>query len=89
MYQRALPKISAMDKNYRIDENCNGCGLCVKACQVENIVMENNKPVWQHHCEACYACLQWCPKESIQLGQKTVGRRRYHHPDIRLVEIVG
>jgi flavodoxin/ferredoxin len=87
MYLRALPKVPAMDKNYFVDENCNGCGICMKACQAHNISLENKKPVWRQHCEACFACLQWCPKESIQLGKTTIGRRRYHHPEIRLADI--
>jgi len=28
--------------------------------------MFDGRPVWQHHCEQCFACLQWCPKEAIQ-----------------------
>jgi NAD-dependent dihydropyrimidine dehydrogenase PreA subunit len=89
MYQRALPKVPGMGKYYSADNNCNGCGICAKACQVRNIKIDQGKPVWSDHCEACYACLQWCPKESIQMGNKTIGRRRYHHPDVRLAEIAS
>jgi flavodoxin/NAD-dependent dihydropyrimidine dehydrogenase PreA subunit len=87
LYGNALPKIPGMDKTYVAQENCNGCGNCQKVCQAKNIVMENGRPVWQHHCEACYACLQWCTKEAIQFGEKTVGRRRYRHPEVRLNDI--
>jgi Pyruvate/2-oxoacid:ferredoxin oxidoreductase delta subunit len=42
------------------------------------------KPIWQHTCEQCFACLQWCPEEAIQYGKNTKKKRRYHHPEIRL-----
>jgi ferredoxin len=87
LHGSALPKIPGMDKTYRVQQTCNGCGICEKVCQAGNIVMENGRPVWQHRCEACYACLQWCPKEAIQIGDKTVGRRRYRHPEVRLNDI--
>jgi ferredoxin len=89
MYLRALPKIPTLDNNFHVDGNCNRCGICVKACQSHNIILEEAKPRWLHHCDACYACLQWCPKESIQLGEKTIGRRRYRNPEIRLADIAG
>jgi ferredoxin len=89
MNQRALPKIPSMGKSYVVDTTCNGCGVCAKICQVQNINMNQGKPVWLDHCEACFACLQWCPKESIQVGKKTVGRRRYHHPEIHLADIAA
>jgi len=28
------------------------------------------------------ACIQWCPVEAIQVGKRTRGRRRYHHPEV-------
>lgn len=87
LYEHAIPRIPEMDKGYYADENCTGCGICAKVCPVQNIVMTGEKPEWQHHCEACYACLQWCPRESIQAGKKTTGRRRYHHPAIQVGDI--
>ncbi len=76
-----------MDKNYTVDDKCNGCSICQKVCPVNNIIMEDNKPLWNKKCEQCYACLQWCPKESIQVGKKTIGVKRYHHPNITIKDI--
>ncbi|MEA2081930.1 MAG: EFR1 family ferrodoxin [Elusimicrobiota bacterium] len=81
-------KIPGMDKKFYADENCDGCGLCAKLCPVDNIKMIDGKPSWNHRCQQCMACLQWCPGEAIQYGKKTAGRKRYHHPDIKAAEII-
>lgn len=75
------------DKNFWTDERCNGCGICSKICPAVNITMEENKPRWNHHCEHCLACMQWCPKESIQYRKGTLRRPRYHHPAIKVWEM--
>jgi Pyruvate/2-oxoacid:ferredoxin oxidoreductase delta subunit len=51
--------------------------------------MANGKPIWQHRCEQCFACLQWCPEESIQYGKKTQKKKRYHHPEIKLSDMLA
>lgn len=77
-----------MDRAFQADENCNGCGVCARVCPVNNIRMVDDRPVWQHRCEQCFACLQWCPQEAIQFGSKTSGGKRYHHPDVKLADMV-
>jgi len=42
----------------------------------------DGRPIWGGRCEACYACLNFCPVEAIQYGWLTRGRRRYRHPDV-------
>jgi ferredoxin len=79
--------IQLMDSGFQLNESCNGCGTCVRVCPVDNIIMNNNRPVWQHHCEQCFACLQWCPKEAIQFGKKTSSEKRYHHPEVNLSDM--
>ena len=76
-----------MDKGFRVDETCNGCGVCKTVCPCGNIAWEAERPVWQHRCEQCLACIQWCPREAIQYGRKTPGYARYHHPEIRLRDL--
>ncbi len=80
--------IPKMDREFWVDEKCNGCAICEKACPVSNIVMAAEKPTWLHQCEQCLACIQWCPKEAIQYGKKTPNYERYHHPEITLKDIV-
>ena len=80
LYKMTFPMIPKMDGDFWVDEKCNGCGICEKACPVGNIVMTAERPTWLHHCEQCLACLQWCPQEAIEFGRSTIGRRRYRHP---------
>jgi ferredoxin len=79
--------IEGWDEGFLTTGKCTGCGLCTEVCPVGNIKMEERLPVWQHHCERCLACLHWCPREAIEYGKKTVGRRRYHNPNIRIEDI--
>lgn len=77
-----------IDRNFWVDGRCNGCRVCLEICPVRNIQMADSKPVWQHHCEKCLACIQWCPKEAIQFTNATVKRKRYHHPEVKLADLV-
>jgi Fe-S-cluster-containing hydrogenase component 2 len=55
---------------------------------VENIEMDDGKPVWSDHCAGCFACLQWCPKETITLGGSNPDIKSYHHPEVSLKEMI-
>jgi len=88
VYNLSMSHIHTMDKSFSVLDKCNSCGICVKVCPVENIKLENGKPVWQGKCEQCMSCIQWCPVEAIQYGKKTQGRKRYHHPEIKLAQII-
>lgn len=74
------------DKSIYVDEKCNGCIICVKVCPVQNIKMIENKPVWQHHCELCLACAEWCPKKAIHHCWRAEGKD-YHHPDVKISDM--
>ncbi len=87
LYNIASNLFNKWDKRFWIDNNCNGCGICRRICPVMNIVMEDKKPVWLHKCEQCFACLNWCPRASIQCTKKTVGRKRYHNPYVKLKDL--
>ncbi len=77
-----------MDVSFHSDEKCDGCAICSRICPVGNIKMVVGQPVWQHHCERCMACLQWCPKEAIEFDHDSIGRKRYHHPDVKLSDML-
>jgi ferredoxin len=89
LYRMAFPHVRGMDKKFFSDERCNGCGICVRICPAGNVELKGEKPVWRHRCEQCLACLQWCPREAIQYGDKTRSRRRYHHPEVTLADMLA
>lgn len=80
--------IPQWDEKFRSTERCTSCGLCARVCPVENIKIEGTDPIWQNHCERCMACIQWCPTEAIEYASVTVGRKRYHYPDMAAEEII-
>ncbi len=88
IYKMSFQKVRTMDKKFWADEKCNSCRICSKVCPAANIEMIKGKPAWMHGCEQCFACLQWCPQEAIQYGEKTVRYRRYHHPEVTLKDIL-
>lgn len=75
------------DKNFYADDNCTSCGICEDVCPVNNIIIIDNKPEWQHRCQQCLACINYCPEQSIQFSDITLTRGRYHHPEITVKQI--
>ena len=63
---------------FRATDACIGCGKCVELCPLNNIHLENGKPVWGKNCTHCMACICYCPKEAIEYGRKSKGKPRYH-----------
>lgn len=88
LYKMSFRHVCKMDKKFWVDDKCNGCGICLKVCPVQNIEMINEKPAWLHRCGQCLACLQWCPQEAIQVGEKTVRYPRYRHPEVTLKDML-
>jgi ferredoxin len=88
LYKMSFPQTPGLDRSFRVDEKCNKCGVCGQVCPAGNITMVEGKPTWNHHCEQCMACIQWCPQAAIQYGKKTTAYGRYHHPDIQLKDIL-
>jgi ferredoxin len=81
--------IEGFDKKFKATNACIGCGLCSEICPVQNIKLEDHRPVWRHQCERCLACIQWCPTEAIQYGKKTAQRGRYRNPTVNAKDIVA
>jgi ferredoxin len=82
-----IKKVSNMDKDYTVNDNCTGCTICERVCSVKNIEMINNKPQYKHHCENCVACIQFCPQKAINYKDATQDRRRYTNPEINYMEL--
>ena len=50
----------------RVQDNCNGCGLCVNSCPAKNIHMSNHRPVFSKNCLLCLKCIYDCPKSALK-----------------------
>ena len=37
----------------------------------------------------CLACINYCPENSIQYGDKTQERGRYHNPEITVQDLIN
>lgn len=71
-------KFARSTKPFYVEDSCDGCGICEQHCTGQTITMQNGKPQWGHHCTMCTSCINRCPKEAIQYGEKTKGKQRYH-----------
>ncbi|HOX35454.1 MAG TPA: EFR1 family ferrodoxin [Methanoregulaceae archaeon] len=89
LYPPFFENVHGMDASFSVDDSCTACGTCATVCPVGNITIANDRPVWQHRCELCCACLHFCPAEAIQLDMMlgTKGRGRYRHPDVNVADM--
>lgn len=67
---------------------CNHCRTCERICPTRNITVTEDSVVWGTNCTQCYACIHWCPKGAIEIGGRTAGKPRYHHPDVTLADML-
>ena len=61
-------------------ECCTGCGHCVQVCPLNNIRLQDGRPVWGRQCTHCMACICGCPTQAIEYGKKSQGKPRYQCP---------
>jgi ferredoxin/flavodoxin len=88
LYKGGSRRIPLSAKGFWITAACTQCGLCAKICPVQNIQMQDGQPYWLTHCQHCMGCLQWCPVEAIQYRKLTIGKKRYRHPDVGVLDIM-
>lgn len=67
-------------KKFKTTDACISCGKCVNVCPLNNIVLINNKPVWNDTCTHCMACICKCPTEAIEYGNISKNKVRYTCP---------
>jgi ferredoxin/flavodoxin len=67
---------------------CNRCGTCGQICPTRNITVTPEAVRWGSSCTQCYACIHWCPHTAIEIGSRTAGKPRYHHPDVTLRDML-
>ena len=66
------------DEPFRSTDDCISCGKCVSVCPLQNITLEEGRPKWHGNCTNCDACFHHCPKNAIQYGKASVGKRQYY-----------
>jgi len=64
-------------KKFYATDDCISCGKCATVCPLNNIRIEDGKPVWEKNCTHCMACICRCPKEAIEYGKHSRGLTRY------------
>jgi ferredoxin len=64
----------------RADQRCEGCGLCVRICPVDNVEHLGGRPVFGDYCVLCMRCIHACPQEAIQIGKATENKFRWRGP---------
>ncbi len=75
------------DNRFWAEPVCTGCGICSKICPAHNITMVDYRPVWQHHCQQCTACINLCPNMAIQYAKTTKARQRYVNPNVNTSDL--
>lgn len=79
------------DYPFTVNESCVGCGFCSKVCPCGNIALCEGKPVFQHHCAQCMACVVNCPKRAIgyEVRQSDLNGLSTSNKKIPLVRLMG
>lgn len=67
-------------KKFYAEDTCISCGKCAKLCPLNNIRLEQGRPVWGDDCTHCMACICRCPVEAIEYGKHSKGLHRYVCP---------
>ena len=71
-------------KGFTVNDDCIGCGLCVKVCPMNIITLKDSRPVWtKDNCACCLACLHRCPKQAINRG-RSAKNGRYINPNVTM-----
>lgn len=78
--------------SFRIDKRCKKCGICAQVCPAQNILLPTKDsdspatgPIRSDKCEACLACVHWCPAAAISTSKRK--HVRYHNPRVQPEEL--
>lgn len=67
---------------------CNRCGMCGQICPTRNITVAEGGVSFGGDCTQCYACIHWCPQAAVEIGGRIRGKKRYHHPDVTIRDML-
>lgn len=85
--KETIDDYNSFSKDYVVSDECIKCGLCVKVCPSDNIVIADDIVSFNNKCERCMACIQWCCAKAINYKEKTQKRVRYTNPKINIEEL--
>lgn len=55
-------------KYFQVENQCTGCGVCIKGCPTENIEADDQgRPVFKENCLICLKCVYSCPVQAIKM----------------------
>lgn len=60
------PMFRLVGKDFRVNENCCHCGLCIKNCPASNIYEKKGRVRFKCSCNSCMRCVYSCPKAAIK-----------------------
>jgi hypothetical protein len=63
--------------NYARKKRCNQCGLCVRYCPTERLIMVKGYPRARGACCLCMSCVNLCPNHAMNLACWTEYGRQY------------
>lgn len=75
-------KFSVSAAAFTASDACTSCGKCARVCITHNIKLTDGKPSWGDNCIHCMRCICDCPAAAIEYGRKSVGKPRYHCPEV-------
>ena len=78
-------KFKLTAKDFYSTEQCISCGKCVKLCPLNNITLNEGRPLWGNQCTHCMACIGNCPTQAIEYGTVTQGKEPYNFGKYRYV----
>jgi len=80
---------NAMTKMFKINKNCNGCGLCVEMCPMKVLMLKEEKAARVNYkdCTLCLRCVDFCPKDAISFS-RTAKTPHFKGPDMETYKAI-
>lgn len=68
MGEMEKPSARLWGKFIKVQNSCNGCGLCAQNCPSGNIIMAGGRPKFAYKCQMCLKCIYKCPLKALTPG---------------------